>query len=139
MHFSKMDDNGKWHEIYDADELSEMLHNTIDYYLDMARKEKNRGDMTLEEAKKQVKNEYEEENKQLKKDAELVYLRFNSYKERDAYRAFQEKHSVCRRTNRINSEKMAYLIPYGTGIGTALTVICPICGEKQDITDYNIW
>ena len=139
MRFSTMDDDGNWHEIYEADDLSKMLHDTINYYRDMARKEKNRGDMTLEEAKKQVKNQYEEENKQLKKNAELVYLRFNSYKERDAYHAFEQKHKECRGTSRINGGKMPYLIPYGTGVGTAYTAICPICGEKEDITDYTSW
>ena len=137
MRFSTMDDNGKWHEVYEADDLSKMLHDTINYYRDIARREKNRGDTTLEEAKKQVENKYAEENKRMEKQLSLAYLIFNSEKEQNAFKEFEQKHKSCRTTNRINSGKMPYIIPYGTGFGTAYTVICPVCGEKQDITDYN--
>lgn len=27
----------------------------------------------------------------------------------------------------------------GTGIGTAITIKCPVCGEEKDITDYDCW
>lgn len=27
----------------------------------------------------------------------------------------------------------------GTGIGTIISVRCPICGEEKDITDYDKW
>lgn len=27
----------------------------------------------------------------------------------------------------------------GTGIGTDIKIICPVCGEEQDITDYEDW
>lgn len=27
----------------------------------------------------------------------------------------------------------------GTGIGTAISVKCPVCGEEKDITDFGNW
>lgn len=27
----------------------------------------------------------------------------------------------------------------GTGIGTVIKIKCPVCGEEQDITDYDCW
>ena len=27
----------------------------------------------------------------------------------------------------------------GTGIGTAITITCPVCGEEKDVTDYSAW
>jgi len=27
----------------------------------------------------------------------------------------------------------------GTGIGTVVNIECPVCHEKEDITDYSVW
>lgn len=27
----------------------------------------------------------------------------------------------------------------GTGIGECIMVMCPVCGKKEDITDYEVW
>lgn len=27
----------------------------------------------------------------------------------------------------------------GTGIGEAITIVCPVCGQKEDVTDYDTW
>jgi len=59
-----------------------------------------------------------------------------SDKEWKDYSEFREKHyrvSGCKNANH-------YLFDLiGTGIGTAITAICPICGEAKDITDFNSW
>jgi hypothetical protein len=28
---------------------------------------------------------------------------------------------------------------HGTGIGTAIDVECPVCHEREDVTDYGSW
>ena len=27
----------------------------------------------------------------------------------------------------------------GTGIGEAITIVCPVCGQKEDVTDLDDW
>lgn len=49
------------------------------------------------------------------------------------YYNFYKKHSKC-----ISNEKIETIFN-SNGIGTQIIVKCPICGEKEDITDYNSW
>ena len=37
-----------------------------------------------------------------------------------------------------NGSKYLYELT-GTGIGTAITIKCPVCGEEKNITDYDCW
>ena len=53
--------------------------------------------------------------------------------EKEMYNEFKTKHyKSCGTSNTIIE-----LTP--TGIGTAIKVKCPICGEEVDITDTNCW
>ncbi len=69
----------------------------------------------------------------------LSYGEFASKKELKAFKAFEKKHMHQRATSKIQSGEAPYIVPHGTGIGTCFTVVCPICGEKKDITDVSCW
>lgn len=48
--------------------------------------------------------------------------------------AFRAAHYMkCRNGNTFQYELS------GTGIGTVISIICPRCGERQDITSYDSW
>lgn len=54
--------------------------------------------------------------------------------EQKAERAFRDSHyKSCE-----NGGKYLYELT-GTGIGTAITIKCPVCGEEKDITDHDCW
>ena len=126
-------------KIYDRDELSAMVYNTIDYY---ARRNKILEDRCtqLEENAKQVLDErLKKENEDLREQLSMSYGEFSSQVEKDRYLKFQDRHIHDRATSRANGGKCPYLIPTGTGIGVILKVVCPICGEMEDITDTEVW
>lgn len=57
-------------------------------------------------------------------------------KEVEAYTKFQNKHYELH--NEIKSCGCSVIFTH-TGIGLGKTVQCNVCGEKQDITDYDNW
>ena len=123
--------------IYDSESLANLIKDSVEYYQNESLYYKKLSEKNYDKIKEEVLNEYEEENKQLRQNQELTYLRFNSYKERDAFLNFKKKHEPCRITNRYNGSRLPYLIPYGDGLGLYLTAVCPVCGEKLDITDLE--
>ena len=139
MPLFKVYKSGQLNELYDANSLAALVKDSVQYYQEQAKEATERANKTYEEVKAQIVNEYEEENKRLRKDSELVWLRFSTSKEQEDYKKFVEKHKPCQKTSRANSGRWPYLIPVGTGLGTSLTVVCPICGEKEDITDIGAW
>ena len=139
MPLFKIYKSGQLNELYDADSLAALVKDSVQYYQQRAKEANERANKTYEEVKAQIVNEYEEENKRLRKDAELVWLRFSTSKEQENYKQFVKKHELCRLKNKYSGGRWPYLIPVGTGLGTSLTVICPICGEKEDITDIGAW
>jgi hypothetical protein len=52
--------------------------------------------------------------------------------EKENYKSFALAHVKCSVLPKIQ-------INNGSGIGTIISVKCPICGEEQDITDYTNW
>ena len=54
--------------------------------------------------------------------------------EKKAERAFRDSH--CKSCE--NGCRYLYELT-GTGVGTAITIKCPVCGEEKDITDYDCW
>ena len=64
-------------------------------------------------------------------EAKLAQISDN---EKKAERAFRDSHyKSCK-----NGSKYLYELT-GTGIGTAITIKCPVCGEEKNITDYDCW
>ena len=131
--------DGKLTEIYTAEELSNKVYESVQYYQRKAEDAHTQMEKALSDARAIVQNEYEEENKSLKQRLSLSYGRFASEKEKQAYIDFMQRHMHNRRTSRANGGKAPYLIPNYTGLGTILRVKCQICGAEEDITDMEAW
>lgn len=127
------------HKIYDEKELSNAVFDTIKWYKDRNKEIAERNQKLHDDAEVIVRHEYEAEIARLKQRLSMSYGQFSSQKEKDAYNDFTQRHMHERLTMKIQSGKAPYLIPTGTGIGTRLKVVCPICGESEDITDSEVW
>lgn len=134
-----IDESGKMVEILRAEELSHNVYTSVKYYQEKAAAANEKAKMTIEEAKKQVLNSYEDENARLKERLRLSWGEFASEKELQAYNDFVQEHMHERATKKIQSGEQPYIIPHYTGIGCAKEAVCPICGEKKNITDYDVW
>lgn len=55
-------------------------------------------------------------------------------KEAERYKAFRHYHYV-----KCNNARHVIVLLSGTGLGEAIRVKCPICGEEKDITDCDAW
>lgn len=131
--------NGRYVNIYNAKETADHIFDTITYYEESNKYLRERNKELHDNAETIVRKEYEEKIAQLEKKLQLSYGSFSSQKEKDAYNDFEQRHIHERLTMKSQSGKAPYLIPTGTGIGTHLEVVCPICGEKEDITDTEVW
>lgn len=126
-------------KIYDEKELADAVTATIHYYKTENAKLKEKNKQLHDAAEQVVRREYEKHINDLEKQLNLSYGEFSSEKEKQAYEDFTQEHMHDRLTSRYNGGRAPYLIPTGTGIGTVLKVVCPICGESKDITDTKIW
>ena len=86
-----------------------------------------------------VSKEILNENEYLKKKLEYSFGEFSSLKEKEMYCEFSKQHEHNRKNLKIQSGKVPYIIQTYTGVGICKEVVCPICGEKQDITDISVW
>ena len=134
-----IDDSGKMVEILRAEELSQKVYTTIRYYEDRAAAANEKAKLTLEEAKTQVANSYEEENKHLKERLKYSWGEFASEKEYSAYQDFVKRHMHLRETSKAQGGMQPYIIPYYHGLGCSKSVVCQICGQEEDITDTEVW
>lgn len=125
--------------IYEPKELVKALKDTLSYYEKQTTNALTEANKTREEVITEIQNAYAEENARLKEKLKFAFGFFNSEKELDAWHAFCKKHVECGHQYKINGGKMPYIIPYETGIGQCVTAICPVCGEKLDITDIDVW
>ena len=85
-----------------------------------------------------------EELEHYRSEMQLVYGKFDSQKEKHAYEAFCKKHRHPEQMKgqemvAIPVAKIPYVIEKPTSVGTMKQVVCPICGEKKDITDIGTW
>lgn len=131
--------NGYSATVYEHNELTKMISDTIQYYEETQKRliEKNRH--LTEAAEQVVRKDYEEQINNLNERIRLSYGEFASQKEKEAYNQFEKRHMHNRLTSKYNGGRAPYLIPTGTGLGTILKVVCPICGESEDITDTEAW
>ena len=125
--------------IYDEEELSNAVLETIKHYKERYKEVAEENKRLLLKGKEVANEELKGEIKYLKHRLALSYGSFASQKEKEAYADFQERHMHDRLTSRANGGKCPYLIPTSVGIGTILHVKCPICGEEEDITDDSVW
>ena len=125
--------------IYGKNELTEMVYDTIEYYEESNKRMKEYDKKLKEDAEAIVRKEYEDEIARLKERLRLSYGEFATQKEKDAYDDFEQRHMHQLMESKAQGGKAPYLIPTGTGIGTHLVVVCPICGERENITDMEAW
>ena len=59
--------------------------------------------------------------------------------EMERYEKFYQKHFKLHNDGRYKKDPGITFHMIGTGIGTCYTVECPICHEKEDITDVSSW
>lgn len=67
-----------------------------------------------------------------------------SDKQTEQWHEFQKEHSGCckKKTGREFASPIGggyHIIFTPTGIGDGVTLECGFCGEKKDITDYDMW
>lgn len=125
--------------IYDEKELSAAIIDTIQYYKKQYKRVKEENKKLTDNAYLVVYEQVKDEIDSLHERLKLSYGQFASQKELDAYNDFTNRHMHNRLTNKYNGGRAPYLIPTATGVGTDLKVVCPICGEAEDITDINMW
>lgn len=122
-----------------SDELTDLVHSTIKYYEEKVERLIEKNKQLYADAESIVKKDYEQKIKSLNEQLHLSYGEFASQKEKEAYDKFEKEHMHDRLTSQYNGGRAPYLIPTGTGVGTNLKVVCPICGESKDITDTSVW
>lgn len=120
-------------------ELTELVHNTVKYYEERVEELKEKNKQLYADAESIVRKDYEKQINNLKEQLSLSYGEFASQKEKEAYNEFEKEHIHDRLSSRYNGGRAPYLVPTGTGIGTFLKVVCPICGVSKDITDISVW
>lgn len=120
-------------------ELTELVHNTVKYYEEKVEELTKKNKQLYADAESIVKKDYEKQINNLKERLSLSYGEFASQKEKEAYDEFEKEHMHDRLTSQYNGGRAPYLIPTGTGVGTNLKVVCPICGESKEITDTSVW
>ena len=127
------------HTIYTKDELVKIMSDSIEWYENRANTLADQNLQLKLDAIDVVRKEYEDRIKYLQSRLDMSYGEFASQKEKDAYDDFEQRHIHERLTMKSQGGKAPYLIPTGTGVGTHLEVVCPICGAKEDITDLEVW
>ena len=132
-------DTQEFYEVSSAQELSKKVYDTINFYNNRCEELHKANQELHDQAEELVKKEYEKTIANLKERLRLSYGEFASQKEKDAYNQFVEEHMHDRATSKYNSGRAPYLIPTYTGLGPILKVVCPICGESEDITDMEAW
>ena len=125
--------------ICNEQDLSEMVFNTIKYYREQAEHWKQMYIQWRHHGMEKANEELIDEISALQERLDLSYGQFASKKEKEAYKNFEQRHMHERLISKIQGGKAPYLIPTGTGIGTILNVVCPICGAREDITDTEGW
>ena len=137
--FATYNSKGEYANIYNAEELSQIVADTVEYYQNETNRYMIQNKKLTEDAVKVVEKQYEDKINNLKERLSMSYGEFDSKKERDAYSDFRQKHMHDRATSKANGGREPYIIPIYTGIGCIKKVVCQICGESEDITDMEVW
>lgn len=126
-------------KIYNKEELSTAIFNSIEYYENQIARLKEQNDKLIADAAAVVRAQYEQEIANLKHSLSLSYGEFYTEKEKSDYLQFVEDHMHDRETSKYNGGRAPFLIPHYNGIGRTLNVVCQICGKSKDITDMEAW
>ena len=124
------------------DNLNMFIYGDMEKALDTVRKIDAKKDADLERLREENRKLREEYNKdaEIKELLERIgYLKSHSLhvmsdKEMEADKAFRDEHyKKCK-----NGHHYIYELT-GSGLGVGIDVVCPVCGEKKDITDTSNW
>lgn len=126
-------------KVYSKEELSTAVLDTIEYYQNKAEALHKTNQRLMDDAKAIVEEGYKKDIEALQERLNLSYGSFSSQKEKNRYLQFEKRHMHNRAESKANGGRAPYLIPTATGIGIILKVVCPICGESEDITDTEVW
>lgn len=125
--------------VYDHDELTKMVSDTIHYYEEANKQLIELNNRLIENAEQVVRKDYEDQIDYLNERLNLSYGEFASEKELQAYKDFTNRHMHNRAESKANGGLAPYIIPNYTGLGCIKKVVCQICGESEDITDTEAW
>lgn len=125
--------------VYEANELATAVTDTIRYYREQYQRIAEENRKLKDDAYEFVYEQFQNEINSLREQLRLSYGSFSSQKEKDRYLQFEKRHMHMRAESKAEGGRAPYLIPTATGIGVILKVVCPICGESEDITDTEVW
>ena len=92
----------------------------------------------LKDADETIKK-FNKDEELLKKELEIEKIKQNSLyimtdKEVEKYNNFRNKHyKKCGNSNNYCFDLC------GTGVGTVVHIMCPVCKETEDLTDFGAW
>ena len=117
-----------------------MITRSFDECLKEMREINESQQSTIEYLREKLRT-YDKEKEIVERDEEISRLRNHSIcvmsdKEMDADVKFRTKH--WKDTGCKNGNHYIYDL-VGTGLGTDITITCPICGESENITDITSW
>ena len=124
---------------YPAEDLAQLVKDSVEYYEQQAEMSRNLAQRTKQEVANEIVNEHEAENQRLKDKLKYAVVILGSDSELESYKRFCSEHEKCMSSCRVNWGRVPYVKQVGTGIGTATTVVCQVCGVEQDITDFRNW
>lgn len=128
-------------KVYSPEELTKIVKESVEFYHNQYEEAIAEIKKTKEELRQEVKKEYENELKDLREWQQLTLIHFNSQKEKEAYENFLNEHNEKHYGTKLGKVGLNdfILYPYISRLGCCLTVECPECHEKKDITDYTLW
>lgn len=118
--------------------FSSFVYKDFDKLLEDIRQEYNRVKANNADVHRQL-DEWNKDEEILKAQEWAEYYRGHSLcqltdKELASIKTFRAKHyASCKNGNKYQFELT------GTGVGEAIDIRCPICGESENITDYDAW
>lgn len=124
--------------VCELDLFDSMFYGDFDKLLEKLRESYNEVKSELGECRKTIEEWNSDiEIKKVRDELEGIRSRallIMSARELELAKDFREMHyKSCK-----NGSTYRYEL-CGTGVGTAITIICPVCGEEKNITDYECW
>ena len=141
MFYSHDTKTNNFFKVYSPEELTKIVKESVEFYHNQYEEAITEIKKTKEELRQEVKEEYENELKNLREQQQLTLICFNSQKEKEAYEDFWNEHNGKHYGTKPRKVGLGDLIlyPYNSGFARSLTIECPKCHKKKDITDYTCW
>lgn len=88
--------------------------------------------------REEIRHEFEAEIEELEAQLNNSLAIFSDL-EMERYEKFYQKHFKLHNNGRYKKDPGITFHMIGTGVGMCYTIECPICHEKEDITDVSSW